>query len=74
MHTLEVCFGPRTVIGYHIAGSREVQHRTEYDSAVEAAAQLYLALRAAGRLRPSHLVESVHADVMVETESLAQAA
>lgn len=73
MHTLEVSLGQRTVIGYHIAGSHEVQHRTENESAVEAAAQLYLALRAAGRLCPPHPFESVPVSESRE-ESLAQAA
>lgn len=50
-HTLEVCFGERVVIGYHAPGSREVQLRIEHESAVEAAARLYLALHAAGRIR-----------------------
>jgi hypothetical protein len=57
VHTLEVGLGGRTVIGYHLAGSREVQHRTEHDSPVEAAAQLYLALHAAGRLSPPQPVD-----------------
>ena len=50
-HTLEVRFGERVEIGYHTLGSHEVQHRTEHESAVEAAARLYLALRTAGRVR-----------------------
>lgn len=72
-HTLEVSVGPRAVIGYHIAGSREVQHRTEHDSAVEAAAQLYLALHAAGRLPTPQPVDLPLPDEARE-EPLAQAA
>lgn len=73
-HTLEVSLGHRAVIGYHRVGAHEVQHRTEHDSAVEAAARLYLALREAGRLRPSLPVEAVTPDTGFETGSLAQAA
>ena len=74
MHTLEVSVGPRAVIGYHIAGSLEVQYRTEHDSAVEAAARLYLALHAAGRLCPPQRVDAAHTGHVREIESLAQAA
>ena len=50
-HTLEVRFGERVAIGYHVLGSHEVQLRIEHESAVEAAARLYLVLHAAGRIR-----------------------
>lgn len=73
-HTLEVSLGRRAAIGYHRVGSHEVQHRTEHDSAVEAAARLYLALREAGRLRSPLAVEAVTPDTAFETGSLAQAA
>jgi hypothetical protein len=73
-HTLEVSVGPRAVIGYHTAGSREVQHRTEHDSAVEAAARLYLALHAAGRLSPPRRVDPPLTNHVREIESLARAA
>jgi hypothetical protein len=73
-HTLEVSLGRRAVIGYHRVGSREVQHRTEHGSAVEAAARLYLALREAGRLHPHLSVGAVSPDAVFETGSLAQAA
>lgn len=73
VHALEVSVGPRTVLGYHIAGSREVQHRTEHENAVEAAAQLYLALHEAGRLPPAKLAGVALPDE-AEGELLAQAA
>jgi hypothetical protein len=73
LHTLEVSPGRRTLIGYHLVGSREVQHQTEHESAVEAAAQLYLALRAAGRLRPQQPIESTMSNE-ARSEPLAQAA
>lgn len=49
-HTLELSLGHRAMIGYHLVGSHDVQHRVEHDSAVEAAAHLFLALRTDGRL------------------------
>jgi hypothetical protein len=50
-----------------------VQHRTEHDSPVEAAAQLYLALHAAGRLSPPQPVDPALVGGTRE-EMLAQAA
>lgn len=70
-HTLEVRFGERVQIGYHALGSHEVQHRIEHESAVEAAARLYLALRAAGRVRGARACD---ADVAEGVEHLARAA
>ncbi len=70
-HTLEVRFGERVEIGYHALGSREVQHRIEHESAVEAAARLYLALRAAGRVRGERVYRE---DATEDVEHLARAA
>ena len=70
-HTLEVRFGERVEIGYHTLGSHEVQHRIEHESAVEAAARLYLSLRVAGRVRGAR---AYGADVAEGIEHLSRAA
>jgi hypothetical protein len=49
-HSLQLNVGRYAVIGYHLVGSHDVQQRVESERAVEAAARLYLALCAAGRL------------------------
>lgn len=74
-HTLELSLGRRTTIGYHLVGSHDVQHRVEHVSAVEAAAHLFLALRADGRLGAPASHEAVHDTRPAEAmESLARAA
>lgn len=49
-HILQMCCGDQTTVGYHLVGRHGLKHRTEGTSAVEAAARLYVALRAAGLL------------------------
>lgn len=74
-HTLELSLGSRATIGYHLVGSHAVQHRIEQDSAVEAAAHLFLALCADDRLVVSAAHESVREVLPAEAvESLARAA
>jgi hypothetical protein len=75
VHTLELSLGHRATIGYHLVGSHDVQHRVERDSAVEAAAHLFLALHTDGRLDVPVAHGSVHGVLPAEAvESLARAA
>lgn len=75
VHTLELSLGRRATIGYHLVGSHDVRHRTERESAVEAAAHLFLALRADGRLDALDAAGAVREVQAPETiERLARAA
>ena len=49
-HTLRMEVGEQTQFGYHLPGSFDVKHRTTHARSVEAAAQLFLTLQAAGKL------------------------
>jgi hypothetical protein len=74
-HTLEVHLGSRPAMGYHLVGSHEVQRSVEHEHVVEAAAHLYLALRAEGRLEASSVGASTQAVHSVDDgERLAWAA
>lgn len=74
-HALKISLGNRAVIGYHRVGVHDVQHRLEHENAVEVAARLYLALRAAGRLDPASQSEMTSVPSVSEAvERLAHAA
>lgn len=49
-HSLRMEVGERAQFGYHLPGSFDVKHRTVHARAVEAAARLFIALRASGKL------------------------
>ena len=51
LHRLRMEVGAQAEFGYHLPGSFEVHHRVEHARAVEAAARLFLDLRASGKLR-----------------------
>lgn len=67
-HTLQLGWDGGAVIGYHLVGAHETRLRTEHANPVEAAAQLYLSLHAAGRLlgsgarseSPAYQQERIH--------------
>lgn len=73
-HALQICYGDEVSVGYHLAGSHEVQCRTVAVGAVEAVALLYLALHSAGLL-PEVEHEGMNEDMRLgEQQVLAKAA
>lgn len=63
-HSLRMEIGEQATLGYHLPGSFEVRYRTGHARAVEAAARLFLTLRASGILSLPE-VPTVHSPLQI---------